>query len=343
MTEPYRVLYAGSNDDEWLRLRKTGIGASEAAVVLGVSKWGTRRTVWLDKVSPDVVDVGNDVMEFGHLAEDLIVQFLEAHPERFGWLGRIIPSEGLLQSTLWPWLLGTLDRRVELPDGTIVPLELKSVNDHSAREWSTEDEWDEDDPFGTNRLSRFTVPEKYQVQVQQQMAVTGAPFAYVAVWLGKDRIEVIRVDRDETFIQDKLILEVGQFWTEHVQTELPPTPNIRDDLWSIYPGDRGEEVTADEDDLETAWKWRKASVDKRDAEADRKQLGFDLALRMGNATELIHPVTGKVIHTLRGQRNSRTTDMARLESEFPEAYAACVREGTWSRRHRPTKEVIDVD
>lgn len=342
MSEPYRVLYGTSNDDEWLKLRQRGIGASEAAVILGISKWGTPRSIWQAKRAETVVDVGNDVMEFGHLAEEVIHQFLIGHPERYGWMGELLPSEGLLQSVEWPWLLGTLDARVRTPDGTVVPLEKKSVNDHSAREWLDLADGDPDDPFGTT-MSRYVVPPKYQVQVQQQMAVTGAPFAFVAVWLGKERIEVIRVERDEAFIQRYLVGELGQFWHEHVQTGIPPAPNPRDNLWDIWPGTQGEEVVADGDLLDLLGRWRLASVDLRDAKTDRDDLSFQIAVTMGDAEAAVHPVTGQKVHTLKGQRNSRTTDLKKLESEFPDAYAACVREGTWSRRHRPTREAIDVD
>jgi hypothetical protein len=345
LDQEYRVLCSESNTPEWLTLRKTGIGASEAAVVLGVSKWATRHELWRDKRSDTVVDIGNDRMEFGHLAEDVIVRFIQNHPERFAFIGTVHPAEGLLQSVQWPWLLGTLDRRVLTPDGIYVPLELKSVNDHVAREWLVMDDVDEADPFGTGpgRGARLVVPDKYQVQVQQQMAVTGAPYAFVCVWLGKERIDLIRVDRDDEFIRDKLVGEVGRFWRDHVQTGIAPAPNARDDLWAIWPGNRGEVVTADDDVLETAWMFRKASVDARDTKASLEEYKTTLALFMGDATELLHPVTGNVIHTLRGQSNARTIDWALLEKDYPDAYAACVKDGTWSRRHRPTKEPIDLD
>jgi hypothetical protein len=187
------------------------------------------------------------------------------------------------------------------------------------------------------------VPDKYQIQVQQQMAVSGAPYAFVCVWLGKERIELIRVDRDDEFIRDKLVGELGRFWRENVQAGIAPAPNARDDLWAIWPGQLGEVVTADEDVLETAWMFRKASVDARDTKAALEEYKTTLALFMGDATELLHPVTGNVIHTLRGQANNRTVDFARLEKDYPDAYAACVKAGSWSRRHRPTKEPIDLD
>jgi predicted phage-related endonuclease len=342
---PYRILSTESSGMAWLGKRKLGVGASESPAILGLTAWGSPLTVWNDKTSDEVVDIGNDLMEFGTLAEPLIEQFMLNHPERFRFMGEIHPAEGLLQSIKWPWLLGTLDARVLTPGGFYVPLEKKSINDHAAREWRPDFDITEPDAFGTtaDRGSQYVVPPKYQIQVQQQMAVTDAPFAYVAAWLGKDRLEVIRVDRDDEFIQKMLVDIVGRFWTENVLGGVAPDPVFGDDLWELFPGNRGEVIEANESILDDVFIWRRAGVDKRDAEEDYKQRGFKIATFMGNATELVHPVTKEVLHTLRSQNGRRTADMDKLQTEFPEAYKACLRQGDPYRVHRATKAQIELD
>lgn len=358
----YRILCAESNTPRWLRLRKTGIGASEAAAIFGDTEWGTPRAIWNAKRSDTIEDIGTDLMEFGHLAEPLVVSFLQNHPERFAFIGTVIPAEGLLQSIRWPWLLGTLDRQVITPLGQVVPLEIKSVNDFAAREWWEGGE-ESDDPFGegVGRGSRVVVPRKYQVQVQQQMAVTGAPFAYVAVWLGKTRLELVRVERDEAFIQQYLVEKLGDFWNVNVVQGIAPPLTFDDDLWAVYPGARGQQIVATPEMLDVVGLFREAKVDEGELKAQlegRKGKGatklapavkrepglkFLIADFMGDATELVHPDTGEVIHTLYGQNTSRPVDFLRLENEFPEAYRECVGEQGWTRIHRGTKEPVYVD
>lgn len=334
----YEILTPESNTLDWLGLRKTGVGASESAAVLGDSAWGTPYTIWQQKVSPEVVDATTDLMEFGHLAEPLMVAFMEAHPERFRFIGEIVPSEGLLRSIEWPWLLGTLDRRILTPEGIYVPLELKSVNDFVASEWKAGGDDDEaDERFGSEGSGRYVVPKKYVVQVQQQMAVTGAPFAYVAVWLGKSRLEIIRVERDQAYIDEFLVGRVGDFWRYFVETNTAPPASLNDDLWERWPGNRGEVIDADEDVLDLVGRFRIAKEDEAVTKAELKELKFEIAQFMGDATELRSPGSGDVVLTVRGQNTRRTVDMTRLEREHPEAYEACVNPPGWSRIFRTPK------
>lgn len=334
--KPYRILLAESNTPEWLKLRKSGIGASEAAAILGDSAWGTPRSVYEQKVNDEIEDFTTDLMEFGHLAEPLIVAFMALHPERFGWMGEIIPAEGLLQSIEWPWLLGTLDRQCITPDGTIVPVELKSINDFVAAEWRASEgfgsESDGDD---------YVVPKKYQVQVQQQMAIQGAPFAYVVAWLGKSKVVVIRVDRDDEYIEKHLVGTLGDYWEFNVQARVAPPISPGDDYWAIYPGDKAlDAIEADEDLLDTIGQWRIATTDARELKTHIDELKFTIVDRMGNVTEIVDPTTGKVIHTLRGQRTARKVDRTLLEAKYPDAFAECVSEPGWTRVHRATKEPV---
>jgi len=330
---PYRILLSESNTDEWLQLRNShGIGASESAAILGDSAWGTPRSIYDAKVSDKVEDITTDIMEFGHLAEPLIVSFMESHPERYGYLGQIVAAEGLLQSIKWPWLIGTLDREIITPEGIRVPLELKSINDFIAAEWRGGSE-DEPDAYGT-----FVVPPKYLVQVLQQIAIKGAPFGYIAAWLGKGRVEVIRVERDEEYIQKYLVGLIGDFWNYNVIARTPPPLTLNDDLWKVYPGDSAlPALDASDDILDTVGLFRVNGDDRRVGKKEMDQLKFDIVDFMGNATELRDPLSGEIIHTLRGQKTSRGTNYLLLEAKYPEAYEECVKPAGWTRVHRPTK------
>jgi putative phage-type endonuclease len=338
--QPYRVLVAEPNTPEWLMGRKSGVGASESPAILGDSAWGTPISVWKDKTSPDVVDIGNDLMEFGHLAEAVIGGFMDAHPERYRFIGEIRETQGLMQSIEWPWLLATLDNEVVTPDGTVVPLEKKSVGDYVAREWRVDDEADGSD-FGNSGGGHYAVPKKYQVQVQHQMAVTGAPFAYVAVWLGKDRLEVLRVDRDDEFIQKALVGVVGDFWRDNVLAGVRPSPTIRDNLMELFPGEKGLRITATEDIYDEVAKWRIDGADMRELKKAMDEHKFRIHDFMGDATELIDPFDEtEVIHTLRPQATARGVDLKQLEADFPNAYAAVVTPGKGTRVHRATKGAL---
>jgi putative phage-type endonuclease len=337
---PYEILVGEANTPEWLDARKSaGVGASESAAILGDTAWGTPITVWTSKRSSVTVDIGNDLMEFGHLAEDVIFRFMDNHPERYAFIGEIMPSRGLMHSTLYPWLFATLDAEVLTPQGIVVPLEYKSVNDYVAREWRVDD--DSGSEFGGSGGGYYVVPKKYQIQVQHQMAVTGAPFAYVAAWLGKDRLEVLRVDRDDTFIEEHLLGTIKRFWYDNVIAGVRPRPTLRDNLMEIFPGVKGETITATEEIYEIVAKWRIAKMDAKELDGQLDEMKFAIHDFMGDATELIDPLDPKeVIHTLRPRATAKKIDRKQLEANWPDVYEAVMSPGSGTRVHLATKGAL---
>lgn len=69
---------------EWLEARRDGLGASDAAAVLGISPWKTNVQLWEEKcrlVQPE--DIGDKpAVQYGNDAEPLLRQFFALdHPE----------------------------------------------------------------------------------------------------------------------------------------------------------------------------------------------------------------------------------------------------------------------
>ena len=59
--------------EEWLRYRKCGIGGSDVAAILGISKWNSAISLWLDKTNQTNEPVEeNEAMYFGSLLEPLL-------------------------------------------------------------------------------------------------------------------------------------------------------------------------------------------------------------------------------------------------------------------------------
>ena len=58
-----------NNRTEWLKERQQGIGGSEVAAVLGLSKWSTPFDVWLEKTSPIENAPPNLAMQLGTFLE----------------------------------------------------------------------------------------------------------------------------------------------------------------------------------------------------------------------------------------------------------------------------------
>lgn len=64
--------------EEWLLSRQKGIGGSDAAVVLGLSKWKTPFELWLEKTGQVLLDdEQSDAAYFGTILEDIVAKEFE--------------------------------------------------------------------------------------------------------------------------------------------------------------------------------------------------------------------------------------------------------------------------
>lgn len=188
----------------WLLQRREGIGASDCPPILGFGRShgdGTRDTqldVWLDKTGQvPLSNASNEAMEWGHLLEPIICD-RAAH--RLGVESR--QCAGLV-SVDRPWQRASLDRVLLTDDGPI-PLEAKNTSQWLAADWAD-----------------GQVPDAAELQVQHQLSVTGAPYAYVAGLVGGNRLIVRRIERDQELI-DHINTTEGAFWHDNVLGGVAP-------------------------------------------------------------------------------------------------------------------------
>lgn len=193
----------------WLRMRHRGLGASEVGAALGFKPGWTSQDVWEEKTGPAPVEdvVLNEAAEWGKALEDPIArEVARRHPQ----LGKLVPSPGLLRHREHPWMLATVDRLLAPSGQRYAPvhavLEVKAVSVRGfKRDWND------------------GVPPAVFLQVQQQLAVTGLPVAYVAVLIGGAKLAPLyRIEADPAVIK-ALTHHAGKWWADHVQTGEQPT------------------------------------------------------------------------------------------------------------------------
>ena len=174
--------------EEWLELRRGGIGGSDALAVLGLDPWKTRMEVYLDKTGDDRADRDQtDRMRWGQIVEDSIASWFA---ERTGIKVRRC---GLLRHIDRPWQRVSVDRLTA--DGGV--LEIKNTNYHRRGEW-------EDD-------EGEIVADGAEAQGQHALAVTGLRHVWVCAQVGGEPPVVRRIERDEAFIADLTAAE-AEFW-----------------------------------------------------------------------------------------------------------------------------------
>jgi putative phage-type endonuclease len=191
----------------WLDWRRTGIGASDAPVVAGVSPYKSRVELWLEKAGLSTPDSGmSHPMRWGHRLEPAIALALQ---ERIGCT--YAGEQVCLQSEERPWQLATLDRVID--DETIA--ELKSVT--PAKAASLGEDGDAD-----------SLPQDWLLQGQHQLAVSRSKVVIFAVFVGTlEDIRIYHVERNDQLI-DSLNEVEAEFW-ESVQSKTPPLAlDVRD-------------------------------------------------------------------------------------------------------------------
>lgn len=188
---------------EWLELRRSGIGGSDAAAVAGLGRWSTPLSVYLDKTEPDRSNDGaSEPMRWGTRLESAIC---DGFSEETGLATYRCPL--MLRCPAHPFMLANVDRFVGTPgERPRAVLEAKNIGRGF-------DAWLDG------------VPDYYELQTQHYLAVTGLDLAYVVVLFGGNRLEWFEIHRDEPLIDDLVALE-ADFWQRVVKRRPPAADGL---------------------------------------------------------------------------------------------------------------------
>ncbi|QFS37627.1 YqaJ viral recombinase family nuclease [Burkholderia cepacia] len=285
--------------EDWLAVRRTGIGGSDAAAAVGLNPYMSLLELWLDKTGradglpgPDPNDTSSPTY-WGTLLEPIVAA---SYTKQTG--NRVRRVNAVLRHPTIPFMLANLDREiVGVPDVQI--LECKTAGEFGARLW------------------REGVPEYVQIQVQHQLAVTGKSAAHVAVLLCGQALEVHRIERDDALIERLVELE-ARFW-RFVESDTPPPADGSESadraLRHLYPG-HGETIDfSDDQRLSSVF----ADLIAVRAEIETRQqleAQFKQAIQeaMGDATRALFE-TGSV--SFKRSKDSSSIDLERLLADHP--------------------------
>jgi putative phage-type endonuclease len=207
--------------DDWLAMRRRGIGGSDVSAIVGLNSWRTPLQTWLEKTgiyTPD--DDPSEAMEWGNLLEPVVA---DEFSRRSG-----VPTveyRALLAHPEHDWMLANVDRLI--PKDPVERVELGGVYEGKTTSPWQRKEWADN-----------KVPDHALLQTQHYLGVTHLPYAYIAVLIGGQRLEWRRVERDDELIARLVELE-HEFW-QRVEQMDPPAPTEADsaflgEVWSPAP------------------------------------------------------------------------------------------------------------
>ena len=241
--------------DEWLALRRTGIGGSDAGAIMGVSPYKGAFSVWADKQGklPPLED--NEAMRQGRDLEDYVAR-------RFAEVSglKVLHEYSMLRSVDHPCMLADIDRRII---GERAGLECKTSRDITMA-----------------RYRNGEYPMEYYCQCLHYLAVTGWDCWYLAVLVYGTDLLIYKICRDEVMDDIEALIRAEEaFWKNHMVLDQPPAPDALDStaaaLGSVYPHEDGTTVCADQDadqaltDL-AALKAQKRALDRQITERENQ-------------------------------------------------------------------------
>lgn len=320
------VAPAGLEREQWLDVRRKGVGGSDVAAVLGMDRYRGPIEVYLDKVGelPDRPrDAALDEAAFWGTTLEPVVA--DVFAQRTGLT--VTDGPGTLAHVDRPWMLANLDR-VVTDAGEPAPSSVLEIKTRSAFQL---DEW------------RDGVPDGPALQTHWYLAVTGYTRAYVAALVGGNRLMVHRVERDEQLVAHLVDL-VGAFW-QHVQEHTPPpvdgsaaTAELLAHLYDVTP----DAVTlADPDEVEPLLAQLAGLKQREQQLADERRAVENRLKAIAGEAEVVRcrdevaftwkqngPLSAKRFRTAYPELAERYThlvpalDAARLAADHPDTYRA---------------------
>lgn len=273
----------------FLERRKSGIGGSDVAAVLGVSKWKTPYQLWLDKTSDTVTEKESELLHFGQVLEQVIA---DEYARRNNV--KVLRRNQMYRHTEHPELIANIDRYIV--GGKI--LECKTCNAFASAK------------FGEGGDE---VPDEYLLQVQHYMHVTGYHSADLAVLIGGNEYRQFSLTYDADlahYAADKCVA----FWHDYVVPQVPPPATANDDLVRYYNSKAGATITATEEIAELVDEYKRIKAVEKDAKADLDAIATKIKLFAGE-NEIITDAAGKTLATWKKGKDRATVDWKALAAD----------------------------
>lgn len=256
--------------EQWLAERRTGIGGSDVAAILGLSPWATPLTVWLDKTGRSPQKEETLAMRIGTRLEDFVAElYCEETGRKVQRYTKMI-HRGCL--------LGNFDRLV-IREGEKVASHMGEVRTDTLLECKT----------GTRPWDDGEVPIYYQTQVQHYMglepALKQAHIAYLN--LTYRQFSVYTIPRHDGVIAE-LQGRMSEWWERHIVRGEIPKPSTEADcklLWQT--SNPGKRVEATAEILEAVERLRSVRTAYDEIKGEKESLEAAVKGAMGNAETLV--------------------------------------------------------
>lgn len=271
--------------EEWLAVRRTGLGGSDAAAVMGVSRRKSAYTLWTEKtglVPPDTTD--NAVLKFGRKFEAPIA---EEYAEITGRKLIDLGAHAIQRHPERSWQICTHDRLIEpIDDRGRGVLSIKFIGPIAARDW--EQTWIEEQG-----------PLDYKIQAQHEMLVAGLKWGSFGVYIWAEGVKWCDFELNDNFAE-ALLEEEADFWRRVVTGDAPPvdgSESTKQALARLFPKDSGQAVELPPEVGDWIAEIKRLKGAEGETESQVRLLENQIKALMGDASEGV--IDGRTVCTLR--------------------------------------------
>lgn len=196
------------NSVDWEKWRLSGLGSSDAPIVLGISPWMTRYELWELKLGKREPNPETYITQRGHRLEARARAMYEIKRGFLDFPPTIVEHER------YPFLRASLDG-YNAERRAVLEIKAPGKKTHIA-------------------AKAGAVPPHYYAQVQHQLMVTGAAYCdFVTLWVENEGkasevcdLATVRVEPNREYCRS-LFLELVAFW-DLVEAGIPPEFTDRD-------------------------------------------------------------------------------------------------------------------
>ena len=246
---------------DWLQMRKIGLGGSDCAAAVGLSRWKSPFQLWSEKTDRIVPTKAGEAAYWGSVMEPILrVEFarrtgLEVHECPF-----------FLRSKEHPFMLANIDGYVKNEDGTYSLLEIKTAASYSNNDW------------------QGGAPIEYILQCMHYCSVLSAPSFYICCLQGGNSFQIQKYDRDPDMIQHIVQME-EHFWYEYMLKDTPPEATAKDNeiLGQLYPRSEEKAIEMPTTARDILTDYKKACQDLTLAKDAKEQAEAKLKMMLADA------------------------------------------------------------
>lgn len=285
-----------SSREEWLEVRKSGIGSSEVATILGLNPYETPYLLWRRKIGLDAPKTETFAMKAGHYLEDAVSRFWSDETGR-----------EVIKSSAGDWIIRDPDKPFlqVSPDRTFWLGASRSPSAKGILECKTTQ----------RQIDAEDVPAYWYCQVQYQLGVARLESGSLA-WLSAGREFGYKDIAFDAEFYAWMVEEIEKYWTTNIVGGVEPEATAVADIVKKYTVHTiGKTVEASDEVFQVYTELKSVREEMDDIATRREELENKIKMAFGDAEALTRQ--GVTLATWKAPKPSLKFDAKAFEKANP--------------------------